>query len=265
MFKYENITFGADPELFLRDKVSGVFTPACGLVGGTKKRPKKIDKKGHCIQEDNVMVEFNIPPARDAESVVKSISLVLGHLSRKLPQFDLVISAAQEFDPDLLEQHPKAKEFGCDPDYDAWKMLINPAPNPNTNIRTCGGHIHVGYNNPTTDNQVALVRAMDLFLGVPLIERDPDKVRKSRYGKAGAFRPKDYGVEWRVASNYWIGSEDTIRWAYNQTMKATHFLNAGNAVIGIDGEQIQNIINSGDEGMAHSFITRWNENSQWQI
>lgn len=258
MFKYQNILFGADPELFLKDKKTGEYIPACGLVGGTKKKPRGIGKRGHMIQEDNVMVEFNIPPAKSADQVVKSVHYVMNHLTHLLPKFTLAIEAAAEFNPVLLEKHPKAFEFGCDPDYNAWTIQINDAPNPNTYLRTCGGHIHVGYSNSDLDNQLALIRAMDLFVGVPLVVLDPDKVRKTRYGKAGAFRPKPYGVEWRVASNYWISTPELIRWAYNNTMKAVNYLNErGDTVVNDLGTRIQNILNTGNEKEAKILANQW--------
>jgi len=245
-FQYENITVGADPELFLKDKVTGTWQSAVGLIGGTKERPKKIDRKGHAVQEDNVMVEFNIPPCRTEERFIKSINHVLLYLRDTLPKFDLVIEASAEFPKEQL-QDPQSQRFGCEPDYDAWNIMVNNPPNPNTNIRTCGGHIHVGFDNPNDDAQIELVRAMDLFVGVPSIVLDPDKVRKSRYGKAGAFRPKNYGIEYRVVSNYWIKNQQLISWVYGNTMKAIQYLNQGNKIDDALGNRIQDIINSGNE------------------
>ena len=54
------IFFGCDPEFFLKDK-TGKFISAIGLVGGSKEEPKAIGN-GCFVQEDNVAVEFNIPP-----------------------------------------------------------------------------------------------------------------------------------------------------------------------------------------------------------
>ena len=252
MFKYDNITFGCDPELFLKNKKTKQFTPVCGLIGGTKEKPKKIGRKGHAIQEDNVMVEFNIPPAKSAEEVVHSVQYVLNHLTHRLPLFDLVIEASATFSKELLSLHPQAAEFGCDPDYNAWTMTINERPDPNTTLRTCGGHIHVGYNHPDMDNQTNLIKAMDLFVGIPLVVLDPDKVRKTRYGKAGAFRPKDYDIEWRVGSNHWIKTPELITWAYNNTMKAVKYLNDGNGISVALGNMIQNTLNTGDERVARN-------------
>ena len=48
------------------------------------------------------------------------------------------------------------------------------------------------------------------------------------YGAAGAFRPKPYGVEYRVLSNAWLLTEDRMRFVYKQTVKAVKDLMSGN-------------------------------------
>ena len=53
--------------------------------------------------------------------------------------------------------------------------------------------IHVGYENPDVDTSLALVKYMDVFLGIPSVVKDKDKKRRSLYGKAGCFRLTDYG------------------------------------------------------------------------
>jgi hypothetical protein len=54
---------------------------------------------------------------------------------------------------------------------------------------------------------------------------DKDATRRQLYGKAGAFRPKPYGMEYRVLSNRWLDSEPLMRWVYNtlQTAMADAF------------------------------------------
>jgi hypothetical protein len=50
---------GSDMEVFLRDNLSGVPVPVCGLIGGTKEKPKEVlGGNGFAVQEDNVMLEF---------------------------------------------------------------------------------------------------------------------------------------------------------------------------------------------------------------
>src|SRR5258706_7979790 len=96
-FEYKEVLVGADPELFLKDKATGQYKSACGLVGGTKERPKKIDKRGHAVQEDNVMVEYNIAPAKTPKAWMKSHNHVMMYLKQTLPDYNLVIEAAAEF------------------------------------------------------------------------------------------------------------------------------------------------------------------------
>jgi hypothetical protein len=49
------------------------------------------------------------------------------------------------------------------------------------------------------------------------------------YGAAGAFRPKPYGVEYRVLSNAWLQSEELMAWVYRTTTKAITDLFEGKA------------------------------------
>lgn len=244
-FQYKKIQVGADPELFLTK--DGKFVSAIGMVGGSKEKPKRIDKVGHAVQEDNVMVEYNIKPAANVDEFVKSHEFVLAYLRKNLPEYQLDFSASAEFTPEQLE-NPKALVFGCDPDYNAWTMTINPPiKSEGVKLRTAGGHIHVGYHKPGIKDQVELIRAMDLFIGVPSILLDPDKRRRERYGKAGAFRPKEYGVEFRTPSNFWIRDRGMIEWAYNNTQAAVKFLNGGGKITDNLGKRIQQAINKGDE------------------
>ena len=96
-------------------------------------------------------------------------------------------------------------------------MDVNPKPTcEDKNLRSCGGHVHVG----TKHDPIHVVKAMDIYLGVPSLKLDPDKQRRKLYGKAGAFRFKSYGVEYRTLSNFWIWSKELQEWVFKQTNKA---------------------------------------------
>jgi hypothetical protein len=99
---------------------------------------------------------------------------------------------------------------------------------------------------------------MDLFVGCPMIEFDKDTGRRELYGKAGAFRKKSYGVEYRTASNAWIESEDRIRWAWAQTEKAVKFVEDGNTLTEDDGKLIQKCINESNPGALAELRLRFN-------
>lgn len=225
---YDNVKLGADPELFLIDQ-TGKFISSVGLIGGTKEKPLPIDAVGHCLQEDNVSVEFNIKPASNKAEFVNSLNYVLDTIEERIKEkgLHMAIIPAAEFDWDQL-QTMQAMTFGCEPDYNAWTGEKNPPPQcENLQLRSAGGHIHVGFDKPTQQSKMKLMRAMDIFLGVPSSKLDPDEQRRELYGKPGAFRPKEYGAEYRTLSNFWIKSKEMQEWAYDQTMKAISFLNAG--------------------------------------
>lgn len=231
---------GCDPELFLQSK-TGQLISSIGLIGGSKDFPMPIGE-GCAVQEDNVAVEFNTPPCASADEFVKAIQFNLDFLTKRAAELDLqlCIKPSGLFSDDQLDNE-QAQTFGCDPDFNAWDGgRMNPRPSaPNKNLRSCGGHIHI----ETDLDCIAVVQAMDLFVGCAMIEFDDDKDRRTLYGKPGAFRKKSYGVEYRTASNAWITSDERIRWAWAQTEKALAFVGAGHEISDEDGKLIQQCIN----------------------
>lgn len=218
------ILLGADPELFLRNPNSGKFFSAHGLVPGTKYEPHKVPFGA--VQIDGTALEFNIDPAASADEFVHNITEVRKTISAFVPGFNVVAEPTALYDKDYFDWEipSSAKELGCDPDYNGWTMDINPRPDPgNRPLRTAAGHIHIGWTDGadvfekghfTKCAQIA--RQMDYYLGIHSLLYDPDDTRRELYGKAGAFRPKPYGMEYRVLSNRWLSSEGLMRWVYHQ-------------------------------------------------
>lgn len=226
-----NFTIGADPELFFRNKITGNFVSSVGLIGGTKEAPKPIGE-GCAVQEDNVAVEFNTPPCDSMESFIASLDYNLNYLQDEAEKLGLTLAIEPSglFPWEELET-PAARIFGCDPDFNAWTRQQNPRPaNVAGNLRSAGGHIHVGFDWKKY-NFEQVVRAMDIFVGCEMLEFDTDTQRRELYGKAGAFRRKPYGIEYRTASNAWIKSRELMEWAYRQTEKALTFVEKGKVVI----------------------------------
>lgn len=236
---------GADPEFFLKKKYGG-YTSAVGLIGGSKWEPKKIDEDGHAILEDNVAVEFNIKPASSYDEFRSSIHKVLAHLRSILPGYEFSTESAVSFPKEEL-MTPAAQEFGCEPDFDAWREMPNMKPHAaDENLRSAGGHIHVGSDVAIT-NPLAVIRAMDLFLGVDSVRLDQGTLRRELYGKAGCFRPKPYGAEYRTLSNFWIFDDSLIKWAFDGTQRALEFVEQGNTISQEDGYLIQRCINTNNK------------------
>ena len=233
---------GADPEFFIKKKYGG-YTSAVGLIGGSKWEPKKIDEDGHAILEDNVAVEFNIKPASSFDEFRSSIHKVLDHIRGILPGYEFSKESAVSFPQEEL-MTPEAQMFGCEPDFDAWRECVNEKPcADDKNLRSAGGHIHVG-SDLAINNPVAVIRAMDLFLGVPSTQLDAGTLRRELYGKAGCFRAKSYGAEYRTLSNFWIFDDSLIQWAFDGTQRALAFVEKGNTIDVADGYRIQRCINT---------------------
>ena len=223
-----SLTIGADPELFLSN-AAGKFISSIGKFGGTKAAPQPLSiAKGCAVQEDNVALEFNIPPAKTEDDFVGSITAALDELRQLafMQDLSLAIKASAVFDADQLD-NPVAKMFGCTPDYNAWTGKRNPQPKgTRTQLRSCGGHIHFGY--PADSVAIRdLVRACDLFIGAPLTQLDGDNQRRSLYGRAGAYRPCTYGMEYRTPSNYWLTDESLVRFVYQSAHRAYNYCLSG--------------------------------------
>lgn len=215
--KVKLIAFGSDPEGIIHDSDNNPVS-AVGLVPGTKYSPHPIDEKGNYIQTDNVMVEYCLPPTKNPKELHDNMLFCMKWTRDNLPQGHQVKLIASEIYPDNQLQTDQAKEFGCEPDYNAWNNSEeNTKPSAeNKNLRTCGGHLHVSYDNPTKEMNEKFVQMLDLYLAIPFLLLDPDDRRRELYGKAGAYRPKVYGFEYRVLSNYWLSSEELIKYVFDQ-------------------------------------------------
>lgn len=223
---------GADPELFLFR--GGKFFSAHGMIPGDKRNPYRVDCGA--VQVDGMALEFNIDPADSEETFLNNILNVRAVLESMVPGFEVVSQPTATFDHEYMEQQPQSsKILGCDPDYNAWENgMRNPPPDGNVDFRTGAGHVHVGWcqganvmSESHFDACVMAAKQLDCVLGLGSLMFDDDNTRRLLYGKAGAFRPKPYGVEYRTLSNAWLKSHDTIRWVYNSTVSALNALLGG--------------------------------------
>jgi hypothetical protein len=218
-------TLGLDPEMFLVDK-DGKYISAVGLVGGTKERPKQITDlpRGYGVQEDNVAVELTIPPSESKEELIDKISLALEGCMRMIPKgLTLSDKCSAYFDFDQLETEA-ACAFGCSPEMDAYTgSNFQVKASDAGNFRTCGGHVHIGIDGLDIKRKGSFVIALDLFLGIPSMFLDKDTERRKLYGKAGSFRDKRYGLEYRVLSNFWIFDPGMISWVWDSVKAAYDF------------------------------------------
>jgi hypothetical protein len=160
--------------------------------------------------------------------------------------------------------------LGCDPDYNAWRMDINNAPDPSVGFRSGAGHVAIGWGGSFTIDddflQVcgAFARMQDAINGTASLLYDQDTRRRELYGKAGAFRPKHFGVEYRTLSNSWVKSKRLAEYVATRSFQAARFLMNG---IDIATPEVESIINENkvDEAvyfLMHHMITLPHKNDR---
>lgn len=250
-----NIKIGADPEVFIKNNFGNIS--AHTMLPGTKEEPFIVPNGA--IQVDGVAAEFNIDPASTEDEFLFNIKHVLSILRDMLPEGNEInISPSEVFDLSGLPEG--VTNLGCSPDFNAYTLRQNKQPDgKSTSMRTAAGHLHIGWGigmdvkSQRHFNTCANVaKQLDAYIGLPSILFDDDNKRRELYGKAGAFRPKPYGLEYRTLSNKWLTSDKLIRFVYTNTLSAIKTLMSGKSIA---ADTLEYIINSGDKHEARKFLS----------
>ena len=260
--KINNITIGADPELFIINEKTKKVVSSIGLIPGEKGNPYVAADmpSGFGMETDNILAEFNIPPVNTKLAFINNINYMKWYINKFVkninPDLGILCAASKTVDANQLNS-PQAKMFGCDVDYNVYSEQPNPKPEGNkTNIRSAGFHIHIGYDNNNIDTSLALIRYLDMYLGMPSILKDKDKKRRSLYGKAGCFRLTSYGIEYRVLSSAMMKDDKTLSFIWDQLEKAIHHCKIHSTLL--SPQTICDVINNSDSKLAQHFITQYN-------
>lgn len=249
-----NYRLGSDPEAFLID-TAGKFKAVCGMLNGHDKwNPLQVKgmPEGFTFQEDNVAIEFGIPPASSSEEFKHHIKAVQAKFLQQYKHLKFSNLSCVVF-PDEEMKHPAAHIFGCEPDFNAWTGKMNSKPQPpSPNMRSAGGHVHI----ETKLDVKKVIQACDLFTGVPSVLMDNGEMRKQLYGKAGCYRPKPYGGEYRTLSNFWIFEDKYIDWVWRNTGRALDFVDSKQKLTGFKTGIIR-CINENDKKLAESLVKQF--------
>ena len=258
--KIKNITLGTDPELFLQK--DNKIISAIGKIGGSKSEPQPISDNGHFIQEDNVAIEYNIPACKTINDWIFHHNFVKDYLEVLASGMGctLAIQPIATLEDSELD-NDMARLAGCTPDFDVWNECINePVDLSITNKRSAGGHISVGWDDFTQDQQLDIIKAMDATLGLESVLLDDDTERKKLYGKAGCFRFTAFGIEYRSLSNFWIKTDESLKWAWNTTMKAIDLVNSGKIEeVKKHGDRIVEAINTNNKELASELLNEFSK------
>jgi len=266
-------TIGTDIEKFVVD-AEGNSVSVEGKLGGSKKEPLDIGN-GCNRQEDCVLAEFGTPPVMYGEAdkfidYLKYCSKIGSEILNKQGLYLLAGSSRTFNKKELFTE--QAMTFGCDPSYNVYTRSLSVIPSPEEvgNLRSAGFHIHIGFPKNTYSTEFEYIQAtekiiklMDLYLGVPSIIMDMDTERRKIYGKPGDFRYRFVGddifvLEYRSLGGGLLGSEESIRYVFNQTCKVIDTFINGEEVPQKLESDIQNCIMANDLTQAKDIIQKMN-------
>lgn len=227
---FSNITIGSDPEFFISS--GSHFVPSTNLIPGDKDNPYPIGD-GFFIQRDNVLIEGNIPPAKNKEEYIYNMKhlkdLMNDYLQIINPNLHIVCADSAEFDLEMLKRNPEANVFGCHPYENAWTGETTKAKSlSHLPYRTCGFHHHIGYQIDSRYDKKEinklLVKAYDFFVTTQARKIYNDKIRSYYYGELGSYRHCVYGVEVRSLGGY-FAQDEYLPKIYDGIMQSIEYVN----------------------------------------
>lgn len=221
------ISLGSDPEYFLKHRESDKIVSAIPIIKKDKYYPIVL---GDGVQTyyDCTGIETTVLPASSKEAFVNNIGNALFLISNFIGEdYEIMSTASHTFEDEQLE-HADARTAGCSPEFLGDTVSMVEPPDFSGNLRSCGGHIAIGrtdFENAketddliSFDSKIALSRICDYTLGTvfTLIDNDPtSKKRREIYGKPSSHRPKNFGLEYRVLSNFWTSSPQMVELVYD--------------------------------------------------
>ena len=142
--KIDNVTIGADPELFIINEKTNKVVSSIGIIPGEKGNPYVGEDmpEGFGVETDNILAEFNIPPVTNKSAFINNIEYMKGYINRFVKNINsdlgILCSASEIVDEDQLKSK-QAQRFGCDPDYNVYSESMNEKPEgTKTNLRSAG-------------------------------------------------------------------------------------------------------------------------------
>ncbi len=267
-------TFGSDPE-FMLQKNNEIYS-AINIIDGDV--ANRVCIGGHQYYYDNVLAECAIKPGKSKEETLDNFRECLQIFKNIISPYFLLTKPAHHYTANAIKD-PRAKKTGCSPEVCAYtlKNLPNRASVQikHGNLRTAGGHIHLGFEIPTDIDKFTyktlFVRALDLFVGIPSVLLEKDKTlalkRHSQVGDPGSHRKTPYGVEYRTLSNFWLHSPQLVSMVYDLCELCLKFMEDGHYKDVWQGENLDNqayneslviqAINTHDSNIANQFIEEY--------
>ena len=192
----QDVRFGSDPEFFFT-KNGNVAPGIYSAVG--------LDR----VAPDGFQAELHPHPHDCRQLAGDYIGRCLEEATG-ITNLNVDFSVAKVIDTKTFLSVPEDKRrFGCSPTVSVYGSK-KPPVGTRTRLRSCGGHIHLGNSTLSSlkeSDQHKLVKLLDIICGntCVLVDRDENNIKRRKiYGRAGEYRMKPYGLEYRVPSNFWL-------------------------------------------------------------
>lgn len=274
-----NLTFGSDPELMLFDLSEKKIVSSLRVLKRTKDDPIVLGN-GIKMYADNVLVETSFPPLSMMEDFISYFRNIFTRMQESLgAQYRLLPQASHVYDEAELKDKIKQRDgteisawdIGCNPNFDVYKKQINEPLPFKDGLRTGSFHLHIGNKSWKTNPDGKLMRMpskeqaikiMDIFVGCAsiLFDKDPTSpARRQYYGKAGEFRPTDYGCEYRCLSNWALRSPITTQLVFDLTKHAMSHIaddTVQDVLDAIGDELVQDAINNNKPDLATTILKK---------
>lgn len=249
-------SMGGDPEFFISTAKGKIMNADAFLPG--KEKPLDVGAHGKLPSKlffDGIQGEMAVAYSTCREFLVDNIRYCWDKLVTMLPpDHKIVLKPSARIQKAVIEgADPEARIFGCAPDFNAYTLSTNTPEMDATHhpYRYAGGHLHFGLwdiqyrskKDPfmqmisNESDHLRIIKLFDLLVTIPtlLLDNGPDAIRRrSKYGRAGCFRPTPYGVEYRTPSCWWLKSPSTVSIVYGLARIAWTMVG-----MGLDGEFVK--------------------------
>jgi len=266
-------SMGGDPEYFVADGKGKILNADAFFPG--KEHPIIVKSRGNIDSKmffDGIQAEMAVAYSSCREYFADNIKWCWEAALAKLPSdHRLVLKPSARIRKEIIERaDPEARRFGCAPDFNAYTLTTN-TPEMDASrhpFRYAGGHLHFGLTDiqyrpskdpyrimaTTEEGHLRIIKFFDLLVTIPtlLLDNGPGaRRRRSKYGKAGCFRPTPYGIEYRTPSCWWLKSPMTVSIIYGLGRLAWTIVGKGldgefARALGTDEETISGCINESD-------------------
>lgn len=194
-----SVTHGSDPELFFVRE--GVMIPSTSVLTHDTSQ----------VTRDGFQLELHPRPQRCRQVASSGLKQCIIEARDYAVRNNLKLSYNLSYTVDnevWNATDDKTKRFGCHPTENVHEPEMERGDGLNERFRAGGGHLHVGQLTLKERKDLpTIVTLFDIVVGntLVLLDRDPANVtRRINYGRAGEYRAKKYGVEYRVPSNFWL-------------------------------------------------------------